>query len=344
MPFIPHFIVDRLQSLPTIEVAERLGLGRPVHNACRCFMHDDHDPSLRFLGRGRQDWRCFVCNKGGHGPISLVMAKEGVDFVRACEILGSMYGIYWMPEQRNIHYKPTRVQYSHKVVEEKPFSEEVCNWIVENSVLSYEAKHFLYEERQFSQKAVESLNIGSVSDSRRLLSKLRSVFSEDELKNSGLIKEETGNLKLFTPCLLFPYYDMDGKLIGLQTRYLRNSPDSPRFQFISHYKTRLFNLPILRTLRPGDELYIAEGVTDCLALMSSGKKAVAIPSATLIPKEDIILLRDFNLKMYNDADEAGLKAFYEIQSILISTETNIKRIALPDGWDFCDYYLSTKNL
>lgn len=57
--------------------------------------------------------------------------------------------------------------------------------------------------------------------------------------------------------------------------------EAPRFQFISSQKTRLFNLPVLNTMKFGEDLYISEGITDCLALLSAGKKAVAIPSATI---------------------------------------------------------------
>ena len=35
-------------------------------------------------------------------------------------------------------------------------------------------------------------------------------------------------------------------------------------------------------LRPGEPLYITEGCSDCWAMLSSGRKAVAIPSATTL--------------------------------------------------------------
>lgn len=77
---------------------------------------------------------------------------------------------------------------------------------------------------------------------------------------------------------------MTGGLIGLQSRYLGENKEVPRFQFVSAQKTRLFNLPILGSMKDGEDLYISEGITDCLALLSSGKKAVAIPSATILPQ------------------------------------------------------------
>ncbi|WP_213065500.1 toprim domain-containing protein, partial [Acinetobacter baumannii] len=67
---------------------------------------------------------------------------------------------------------------------------------------------------------------------------------------------------------------------------------------MSSQKTRLFNLPVLNTMSRGDRLYISEGITDCLALLSNGLKAVAIPSATILPLEDLVLLKGYDLHMY----------------------------------------------
>ncbi len=343
MTFVPQNIIERLNSIPTEDVAERIGLGRVSRHMCHCFMHDDHKPSLHFLGKDRQNWFCFVCNKGGHGPIDLVKEKEGVDFVRACEILGQLYGIYWTEEQRKFSYKPKKIIRTQRVERNKCFSQDICVWLVEHAGLSEQAKHFLFNERKFSEEVVSELNIKSISDSNKLTKVLKFNFPVDELITSGLIKPETGNLCLFTPCLLFPYYDMNGELFGLQSRYIGNVSDAPRFQFISHHKTRLFNLPIINEMQHGDTLYISEGVTDCLALLSSGKNAVAIPSATLIPERDLLYLKNFNLKMYPDNDDNGIKCFYKMQSLFINLGTNIEKLSLPIGIkDFGQYYMENK--
>ncbi|MCM1142278.1 MAG: CHC2 zinc finger domain-containing protein, partial [Muribaculum sp.] len=202
-------------------------------------MHDDHTPSLKFLGRDRQDWRCFVCDKGGHGPISLVMAREGVPFKEACIILGHMYGIRVaegnnrIKNYQSINRTPNQSSHVVDTSEERLFQKIVCEWVVKNACLSDVAKNFLFSERNLSEMVVTSLNIGSISNSFVLRDRLRNTFSIDELNESGLIKIETGNVNLFSPCLIFPYYDIDGDLVGLQTRFLGEKGKGPRFQFIS---------------------------------------------------------------------------------------------------------------
>lgn len=350
MVFIPKHIVDRLNSYSTEEVAERIGIGKVVRHKCKCFMHDDHYPSLQFLGNNRQGWRCFVCQKGGNGPISLTMAKEGLSFQDACLYLCRIYGI-WIDGLQYRPYLRKKKTLSINLLQKetskckedlkKQYREEVLNWIVNNAKLSSKAREFLFTERKLSEKIIVNLQISSISDSKVLKKVLFDKFPYEKLICSGLIKEETGNIKLFTPCLLFPYYDTDGDLIGLQSRYLGEIENAPRFQFISSQKSRIFNLPVINTMSHGDELYISEGVTDCLALLSDGYKSVALPSATIFPEEDLYKLRHFRLKMYADNDTPGMKCYYQLESYFIRFGCSITRIPLPEGYkDYADYHRS----
>ena len=77
---------------------------------------------------------------------------------------------------------------------------------------------------------------------------------------------------------------------------------------------------IIKTLKEGDELWITEGVSDCLAMLSAGKKAIAIPSATLLKPKMVETMRFFvdktpkiSLHMYPDNDKAGASMFFDLQ-------------------------------
>jgi hypothetical protein len=119
-------------------------------------------------------------------------------------------------------------------------------------------------------------------------------------------------------------------------------------------------------LKAGEPLYIAEGCSDCWSLLSAGHKAIAIPSATLLKKEDIAAIiqhipPDTRLFMYPDQDEAGLRLFQQLESMLESSfcrrdslcasgslptgegggRGRLSRLPLPSGCkDFSDYYCS----
>ena len=140
-----------------------------------------------------------------------------------------------------------------------------------------------------------------------------------------------------------PYYDREGKLIGIQNRNLIPGC-TPRFRFPSGSKTTIYNLSVLNLLRPGEALYIAEGCSDCWSLLSAGHKAIAIPSATLLGKKDKELLGSLGQEhgtefhMWPDNDVPGERLFLQLQEVLPS----LVRHQLPAGCkDFSEYYLST---
>lgn len=150
-------------------------------------------------------------------------------------------------------------------------------------------------------------------------------------------------LNSFRDWLQIPYYDQDGKLIGIQSRYMGTDPAQPRFRFPYGNRCHIYNLPILKMLKEGEDLYITEGCSDCWAMLSAGRKAIAIPSATLLkPKEVEQLLRlsstlRLNFHMYPDHDEPGERLFHQLQEILPS----LIRHDLPSGCkDFADYWTS----
>ena len=135
---------------------------------------------------------------------------------------------------------------------------------------------------------------------------------------------------------------MEGKLIGVQNRNLVRGA-SPRFRFPSGSQCSLYNLPVLNLLRPGEELWITEGCSDCWAMLSAGHKAIAIPSATLLTKKDaeqLSIIRfqlSIQFHMYPDCDAPGERLFLQLQQLL----PGLVHHQLPPGCkDFSDYYLT----
>jgi len=141
--------------------------------------------------------------------------------------------------------------------------------------------------------------------------------------------------------LQIPYYDRRGKLIGVQNRNLQPGA-TPRFRFPTGAQCGIYNQPVVNLLRPGEPLFITEGCSDCWAMLSSGHKAIAIPSATLLKPGDMEFLRslpgDTPLHMFPDCDEPGERLFRQLQKAL----PRLQYHRLPPGCkDYGEYYLST---
>ena len=305
-------------------------------------MHDDHHPSLYFFGKNREKWWCFVCNKGGRA-INLVMEYTGIGFMESCQWLGVQFNINVGSEKAsNKEWKTLNIKKKIFHHEESPFSRDIAQWILDNNVLTEKGRQFLFGERKLLPRVIEELHIISIDDSRTLVDRLSKTFELEKLIHSGLITMTNNKMyfRMFTPCLLFPYYDKSGVLTGLQSRYLGSNKEAPRFQFVSSQKTRVFNMPIISTMKYCDDLYISEGITDCIALLSAGKKAVAIPSATILPIYDLMYLSKFKLHMYPDQDDVGKNAYNNLRRYFVNHYAMLKEERLPDGCkDYGEYYV-----
>ncbi len=217
----------------------------------------------------------------------------------------------WLADENSIildEWKPQTSDISHQT----SFDASRYERFFERPWLNEAARQFLFEERRIDPRVVRWCRLTSWTD------------------REG------------TPWLQIPYFNQEGELIGVQNRNLVRGA-SPRFRFPSGSQCSLYNLPVLRLLKPGETLFIAEGCSDCWSLLSAGYKAIAIPSATLLTKKDVELLSTVRSQlstefhMYPDRDAPGERLFLQLQQVLPS----LAHHQLPPGCkDFSDYYLT----
>ena len=305
--------IEKLRSLPCEGVAQRLGLTIKHHKAL-CPFHDDHTPSLTFKGH---KFRCWSCGESGDS-ISLAEKMLGKGFVEACR---------WLADEHNViltEYKPKEPNPSPKG---GGWEGAKYSRYFEHPFLSPAARQFLFDERKLDPRVVRWCRLNSFRDRQG------------------------------TNWLQIPYYDRAGKLVGVQNRNLSSPPKGGvrgglRFRFPRGSRCSIYNLPVLSLLKPGDDLYIAEGCSDCWALLSAGHKAIAIPSATLLTKPVLDQLLQalppsptgegtgVRLHMYPDRDAPGERLFLQLQEILPGLEHH----QLPPGCkDYAEYYSLTPN-
>lgn len=324
---ISNIDIKKLQSLPVEQVAEAVGMKVRKHKTL-CPWHADTIPSLTF-NRARNRYRCYVCDAHG-GVLDLVMNRMNLNFRDACHWLAQTFSIHISDEHsRQFHnIVPRKVQPARKEPVTLPVDTHHLSKLVCQPHLSEDAKHFLFEERKISSAVVRWLGISSI---------------ECPVPMSGNPHDAWFN----APSLLIPYKDMDGNVLSVQARYLGNSTmgsgreGAPRFQFPRGSQCHIFNLPILRTLKPGDCLWITEGVSDCMAMMSAKRKAIAVPSATLLKAEDVAgilpYLEGVKICCSPDEDTPGQTLFLKLRAFFPA----IIYQPIPVGYkDFGEYWAS----
>ncbi len=305
-------IILLLRSLPIEQVAERLGIDINRHKSL-CPFHDDHHASLTYNLR-RNTFRCFVCDAHG-GTIDLVMLRLHKTFPEACR---------WLANSHNVIINDHKADsLSKEKTAAKPFDAKRYMHFFEHPWLSDRAKEFLFTERRIDQRVVRWCRLTSWQDRQG------------------------------THWLQIPYFDQEGKLIGLQNRNLDygrflntdSNVEQPRFRFPYGAKCSIYNLPVLRMLRPQEPLFITEGASDCWAMLSAGHKAIAIPSATLLSRSDRQLLTDLQHRldttfhMYPDRDLPGETLFMQLKEAF---PTMVRHHLPPDCKDFAEKYINQR--
>ena len=306
---ISNHQIQQLIDLPIEGVAERLGF-RVSRHFCLCPFHEDRHPSLHFNVQ-KNRFQCYVCGEYGR-TIDLVMKHLHLSFADACK---------WLADGSNIileAYQTKQSLYPHTSAS-KPFDAAKYSRFFDRPFLNASARQFLFCERKLNPQVISWCRLTSWQS-----------------------KEGISWLQI-------PYYDIDNHLIGVQWRNLDyskssaiNHQSSPRFRFPRGSKCSIYNLPVLKLLREGEPLFITEGASDCWSMLSSGHKAIAIPSATLLNAEHLKLLETCHQElgtifhMFPDNDEPGERLFLQLRDLL----PQIVRHQLPAGCkDFSEAYV-----
>lgn len=355
---VNKFDIQKLRELDILQVADLLGMGLRNKRAL-CIHHDDHHPSLAFNVR-KNTCHCYSCGFSAD-TIALVRERLNLGFSEACRWLADHFDVYIGDEHRDTHRKDvkkavtasdrrmaslrahfaeTHVSHGHPssaYVAPSSVDVEFYQQMFRQMHLSESGRRFLFEERLLSPEALKVCQIVSTEQSVCMARVGRGVFDG--------------------PSLIFPYFDQEGRLVSVQSRYLgKKRPESsfdmnkvsvdeakpkeiPRFKFAPGSHRMIYGLDRLKNYLPDEPLLITEGPSDCWTALTLGFHAIAIPSATLFDRSFQALLAGRNLHIFPDQDEAGLSLYFELKQALPSLVYH----QLPEGCkDLSEYYLKLR--
>ena len=354
---IDKYNIQKLRELDILQVADLLGMGLRNKRAL-CIHHDDHHPSLAFNVK-KNTCHCYSCGFSAD-TIGLVRERLNLGFSEACRWLADHFDVYIADEKYGnsaryadkcadkkvltasdrrlaslrAHFAETHV--SHGYVAPSSVDVEFYQQLFRQMHLSESGRRFLFEERLLSSEALKG-QIVSTEQSVCMARVGRGVFDG--------------------PSLIFPYFDQEGRLVSVQSRYLgkpksESSSDMdkvsfdevkpkeiPRFKFAPGSHRMIYGLDRLKDYPPDEPLLITEGPSDCWTALTLGIHAIAIPSATLFDRRFQGLLAGRNLHIFPDQDEAGLSLYFELKKALPSLVYH----QLPEGCkDLSEYYLKLR--
>ena len=343
---IDKYNIQKLRKLDILQVADLLGMGLRNKRAL-CIHHDDHHPSLAFNVK-KNTCHCYSCGFSAD-TIGLVRERLNLGFSEACRWLADHFDVYIGDDRYGnsamygnsarytdksadkkvltasdrrmaslrAHFAETHVSHGH--VAPSSVDVEFYQQMFRQMHLSESGQRFLFEERLLSPEALKVCQIVSTEQSVCMARVGRGVFDG--------------------PSLIFPYFDQEGRLVSVQSRYLEKKKEIPRFKFAPGSHRMIYGFDRLKDYSPDEPLLITEGPSDCWTALTLGIHAIAIPSATLFDRRFQGLLAGRNLHIFPDQDEAGLSLYFELKKALSSLVYH----QLPEGCkDLSEYYLKLR--
>ena len=250
--------IQKLRELPIEKVAKEMGI-KVEHHKALCPFHDDHHASLTF-NKTKNSCRCYVCMRSSIGTIDLAMRYLGKDFPSACRWLAGEHQIQLEEDSssgKNSSFGGSSSGDSSSGDNSGKSSFDASRYarFFEHPWLNQAARRFLFEGRKIDWRVVNWCRLTSWTDKKGI------------------------------NWLQIPYFDTDGRLIGIQNRNLdytkkksssggcssegnvsseEKSPgeekeqDAPRFRFPYGARCSIYNLPVVKRLKPGERLFITD--------------------------------------------------------------------------------------
>jgi len=300
-------IDDIKQRLDIVDIAgSYLKLEKAGRNfKALCPFHQEKTPSF-FIFPDRQSWRCFGCGAGGD-VFAFVMKKEGIDFGETLKLLADKAGVSLERKKDVIETKltdrlhqinETAAQYYHRLLIEAPEAGA--------------ARDYVIKKRGLTRNTIDDFKLGFSTGEGLKKYLIERGYNEKELLALRLLGEKEGRTyDFFRHRLMFPIWDIRGKVVGFggralddsQPKYL-NSPQTPVFDKSSI----LYGIDRAKgAIRDKKLAVIVEGYMDVITAHQYGYTNVVGSMGTALTEKQINVVKKLtrSLAFALDPDTAG---------------------------------------
>lgn len=300
-----------------------------------CPFHDDHSPSM-VVSPSRQTYHCFVCGASGD-VISFVQHHLNLSFIEA---------LRWCANQAGIEF-PTKELTPE---EEAAYKRREAQRIAIDAAAKFfqknlgQAESFLASRGySLSDKALTDFGVGYAPMGNLALAELsKAGYSQELLQEVDVLGNSEGRLyDRFRDRLMFPFYDMQGHIVGFSGRIV--TPKDGTGKYVNTGETPLFTkgkhifglYQARKSMGKTGFAYLVEGQFDVMSLHKVGVENVIGGSGTAFTEDQVKLLLRFtdDIIMIYDADPAGVKASLKNCELLLKAGAKVRCIRLEKGLD-----------
>jgi len=286
-------------------------------------------------------FHCFSRDEGGDA-IRFYELMRGLSFSKAVREMASELGLS-VGAQRSLAVRaaPDREAAEH----EEPLGAERMRVICERFLKVCAREEQMEGVNYLSRRGIDARTIrrtGVIYFPRRayhrVMREMQKAFTLEELQRSGLFNAQA-HLTFYRHRLLFPFH-VEGRAVYLQARTTASGVE-PRWHNMRGGVPSLYNIDALSQLPSGAIVYLVEGFTDTLTLLTHGFTAVGLVGAGGFREEWLAPLARFRIVAALDGDEAGQRASARYKEMFAARGIELAQLKLPtDVNDFFNHKAS----
>lgn len=306
-----------------------------------CPFHNEHTPSFS-VESSKQYYYCFGCGASGN-VINFIRNIENLDFIASIKLLAEKIN-YKLPEtvqtEEEIQkQKLIKIIYDIHICAAKFFYNNLVNGVSKDGINYILA-------RDITTNTLTKFGLGYSPKSWDSLYQhlLKSNYAPNDILSSGLVIKSSKTNKIFDRFqnrLMFPIFDVYGKVIGFGGRIIESSKDSKEAKYLNSPDTLIFdksnNLYGINFARKSqsDTLILVEGYLDTISLHQAGFTNTAAALGTAFNTGHVKLIKKFfdTVILVFDSDEAGIKACKRAIEIVSKTSLNCKVLIIKNAKD-----------
>jgi len=305
-----------------------------------CPFHAEKTPSF-FVNPYLGIYKCFGCQAAGD-VIKFVQEIEKIPFIEALDRLAKEAGITIERSKQNTavtRYKKQLLDSLNK------FSKAF-----ELALYSPQAKHalnYLTNQRKLNKETIKTFRIGYAPLDKDFIPSIaqKLKITDQQLLDLGLINQE--HKPKFVNRIMFPIFDITGKIVGFSGRTLSknpnvakylNSPESPVF----HKRQLLYSLyHSKRFISQQGLVILTEGQIDAITSYQKDIKNVVAPLGTALTETQLSILKKLTKKVAfaYDNDTAGQTALLRSSALALMQDMIPLKLNIPQKYKDLDEFL-----
>lgn len=274
-----------------------------------CPFHADHSPSMS-ISKEKQIYTCFSCGASGN-VFNFIMDYENISFIEAIKIVADKAGIPLSINTKQDNTSKFKELYDIFELTQKFYTNNI------NTNLGLEAKQYL-NNRNLDNNVIKEFGIGLSLNKIDVLTNLLidKLYSQSTIERTGLVsKRDKGYTDTYVNRIMFPLFDLTGKIVGYSGRVYNSESKSKYFNI---RETEIFKKGELlynyhkakESTRQEGKLIVVEGFLDVIRLYTIGINNVVATMGTAVTKNQALLMKRLSgeIILCFDGDNAGDEA------------------------------------